>query len=102
MVTDANITRQVIEYLSKKGYTKTEATLRAESANQDVEGRPINSRTEDFGGVKYRQGFGEACHINKGIKLSLIAGIDLLRRWIEDNLDIYKVTTTSHCELDRK
>ena len=59
---DANTTLQVIEYLSKKGYTKTEATLRAESANHDVEGRPITSKTEDIGGVKYRQGFGELGH----------------------------------------
>ena len=55
--TDAELVRQVIEYLSKKGYTKTEATLRAESANQDADGRP--SRREDIGGAKYRQGFGE-------------------------------------------
>ena len=50
---------QVIEYLSKKGYSKTEATLRAESASQDAEGRPLPSKTEDIGGIKYRQGFGQ-------------------------------------------
>ena len=49
---------QVIEYLSKKGYTKTEATLRAESANQDPDGRPNSLKTEEFGGGKYRVGFG--------------------------------------------
>lgn len=48
----------MIEYLSKKGYTKTEATLRAESANQDADGKPIFPRNEDFGGSKYRLGYG--------------------------------------------
>ena len=54
---------QVIEYLSKKGYSKTEATLRAESASQDAEGRPLPPKTEDIGGVKYRQGFGQHTRI---------------------------------------
>lgn len=55
---NADILSKVIEYLSKKGYAKTEATLRAESANQDVEGKPVTSRTEERGGVNYRLGFG--------------------------------------------
>ena len=55
----ADILSKVIEYLSKKGYAKTEATLRAESANQDVEGKPVTSRTEERGGSNYRLGFGK-------------------------------------------
>lgn len=64
--------QQVLEYLSKKGYTKTEAMLRRESANHDQEGRPIISRAEDAGGEKYLRAF------------------ELLRTWIEDNLELYK------------
>ena len=82
---------KVIEYLSKKGYAKTEATLRAESANQDAEGRPLPPKTEDVGGVKYRQGFGRTASGPLLTILGLIFWTDLLRKWIEDNLDIYKV-----------
>ncbi|MCJ1409135.1 Transcription initiation factor TFIID subunit 5 [Ptychographa xylographoides] len=63
---------QVIEYLSKKGYNRTEAMLRNESATQDAEGRPLGNRAEDGGGSKYGKGF------------------ELTRVWIEDNLEIYK------------
>lgn len=63
---------QVLEYLSKKGYNRTEATLRKESANQDAQGRPIVKRAEQEEGQKYDRAF------------------DLLRGWIEDNLDLYK------------
>ena len=51
---------KVIEYLSKKGYSRTEAMLRLESANQDAEGKPIPTKTEEPGGVKYTQALGEA------------------------------------------
>ena len=60
MATD--IIPQVIEYLSKKGYSKTESMLRQESANQDVEGRPINTKAEETGGAKYGKAFGE-CYV---------------------------------------
>lgn len=56
---DANVRHQVIEYLSKKGYNRTEAMLRVESASQDAEGRPIQSRVEESGGLKYGKAFGE-------------------------------------------
>ena len=36
--------------------------LRQESANQDVEGRPINTKAEETGGAKYGKAFGE-CHM---------------------------------------
>ncbi|KAH0542551.1 hypothetical protein FGG08_003056 [Glutinoglossum americanum] len=62
----------VIEYLSKKGYSRTEAMLRMESANTDREGRPLIQRAEDLGGDKYFKAF------------------ELARGWIEENLDIYK------------
>ena len=59
---DADVISQVIEYLSKKGYSKTESMLRQESANQDVEGRPINTKAEETGGAKYGKAFGK-CHV---------------------------------------
>jgi len=58
----------------KKGYTRTEQTLRAESANVDKDGRPIFDRAEDHGSEKYRRAF------------------ELLSAWIDQNLDIYKVS----------
>lgn len=64
---------KVIEYLLKKGYKKTEQTLRQESSHVDKDGRPIQDRVEDVGEGKYRRGFA------------------VLHSWIEGNLDIYKV-----------
>ena len=89
----ADIIPQVIEYLSKKGYSKTESMLRQESANQDVEGRPINTKAEETGGGKYGKAFGE-CHVlsyafANPTDLKFIQG--LMRSWIEESLDIYKV-----------
>jgi len=56
--------KQVLEYLSKKGYNRTEAMLRAESAIQDIEGRPLIPRAEDAGGAKYGKGLGIiTCHV---------------------------------------
>ena len=49
--------QKVIEYLSKKGYSKTEAMLRRESETTDREGRPLITRAEDLGGDKYKSGF---------------------------------------------
>jgi hypothetical protein len=59
VVLGANVCNQVIEYLSKKGYNRTEAMLRVESASQDAEGRPIHSRVEESGGLKYGKAFGD-------------------------------------------
>ena len=64
---------QVIEYLNKKGYTRTEATLREESAHIDKDGRPIPPQGEGYGVDKYRKAF------------------ELLSNWIDQNLDVYKV-----------
>lgn len=57
---EANVRDKVIEYLSKKGYNRTEAMLRVESASQDAEGRPMHSRVEESGGLKYGRAFGES------------------------------------------
>lgn len=62
---------QVLEYLSKKGYNRTEAMLRMESANQDVDGRPIQTRVEESGGIKYGKAFGaKECFDAGGITLT--------------------------------
>lgn len=63
---------QVIEYLMKKGYLRTEQVLRQESAQVDKDGRPVFDRDE-YGNEKYIRGF------------------ELLSSWIDSNLDIYKV-----------
>jgi hypothetical protein len=54
-----NDNKQVLEYLSKKGYSRTEAMLRRESANVDAEGRPINNKPEDSLGAQYTKAFRE-------------------------------------------
>lgn len=59
---EADRIAKVIEYLSKKGYSKTESMLRIESANQDAEGRPINTTAEEAGGPKYVRAFGRCCY----------------------------------------
>ena len=58
LVMDAHTRLQVLEYLGKKGYNRTEAMLRKESAHQDAEGRPITTRAEESGGAKYARAFG--------------------------------------------
>ncbi|KAI9055235.1 hypothetical protein LZ554_000199 [Drepanopeziza brunnea f. sp. 'monogermtubi'] len=67
-----NLNQIVIEYLLKKGYNKTEQTLRMESSNLDKDGRPIHERAEDYGIAKYARAF------------------NLLSNWIESSLDVYK------------
>ena len=66
-------TFQVTDYLKKKGFTKTEAVFRQETAYLGPDGRPAQ-RSEDPGPKKYLKAF------------------LLLRNWIENNLDIYKVS----------
>lgn len=70
---------QVIEYLMKKGYLRTEQVLRQESAQVDKDGRPIFGRDE-YGNEKYIRGF------------------ELLSSWIDSNLDIYKVGKPQHVD----
>jgi hypothetical protein len=48
---------QVIDYLAKKGYTRTEAMLRMESASQEIDGRSLPQLNENLR-PKYRNGFG--------------------------------------------
>lgn len=55
---DSSMSLQVIDYLAKKGYSRTEAMLRMESANQEIDGRPLPPLGEDAR-PKFKQGFGE-------------------------------------------
>lgn len=62
---------KVLEYLVKKGYTRTEQVLRVESSH---DGGPVKDYEADkFGNMKYIRAF------------------ELLAGWIDSNLDIYKV-----------
>jgi len=63
---------QVTDYLKKKGFTRTEAVFRQETAHLGPDGRPVN-RNNDPGPKKYLKAF------------------LLLKNWIDNNLDIYKV-----------
>ena len=58
--------------MSKKGYSRTEAMLRRESANADATGIPVPKSIDDLGGKKYAKAFG------------------LTLNWIDNVLDIYK------------
>lgn len=49
---------QVIDYLAKKGYSRTEAMLRIESAHQEIDGRPPMPPLGEDARPKYRMGFG--------------------------------------------
>jgi transcription initiation factor TFIID subunit 5 len=71
---DTDIVAQVIEYLVKKGYNRTEQMLRLESSKLDREGRPIQERVEDTGTEKYATAY------------------KLLDNWIKQNLGFYKVS----------
>lgn len=68
----ANARTQVLEYLAKKGYNRTESMLRKESAHQDADGRPLITRAEDAGGEMYEKAY------------SLIQG------WVDKALDVYR------------
>jgi transcription initiation factor TFIID subunit 5 len=47
----------VMEYLSKKGYSRTEAMLRVESAHTDADGRPIITKPEDYPDIMYERAY---------------------------------------------
>ncbi|KAK3110706.1 Transcription initiation factor TFIID subunit 5 [Teratosphaeriaceae sp. CCFEE 6253] len=65
--------RQVLEYLSKKGYSRTEAMLRRESGNAvlDSNGQPLTF-DDRFKGRKWHEAF------------------SVIKTWVDSILDIYK------------
>lgn len=64
--------KQVTDYLLKRGYTHTEAVFRKEVQNVDPSGRPLKNNDE-MGPKKYMRAF---THLEK---------------WVENSLDLYKV-----------
>jgi hypothetical protein len=66
-------TFQVTDYLLKRGFTKTEAIFRQESSRIGNDGRPFHQRVDEMGPKQYLKAF------------------NLLKTWIENNLDLYKV-----------
>ncbi|KAF2166276.1 hypothetical protein M409DRAFT_66745 [Zasmidium cellare ATCC 36951] len=70
--TQQNLNQIVLEYLSKKGYSRTEAMLRKESEKTDANGNPIATTIDEMGGKKYGRAF------------------ELTQNWIDNVLDIYK------------
>lgn len=71
LITQLTSSNQVIDYLAKKGYVRTEATLRAESANQEIP-KDGEIRPQQNGAPRYYE--------------TLVR----LRAWTDDALDIYK------------
>ncbi|GAB1204176.1 hypothetical protein APSETT445_002825 [Aspergillus pseudonomiae] len=84
-----NLNQIVIDYLAKKGYSRTEAMLRMESANQEIDGRPLPPLGEDAR-PKYRLGFGKLVMVLQAWYNVINLATDLLKVWVEDNLDLYK------------
>lgn len=83
---------KVIEYLSKKGYSRTEAMLRRESAAQDA-GQMHSSRTEDKGGKMFFDGFcwcPTFARCTRKVWLTYQLAV-MLKTWVEDALEVYKV-----------
>ncbi|KIV86362.1 hypothetical protein PV11_01976 [Exophiala sideris] len=66
-----NLNQIVIDYLAKKGYHRTEATLRAESANQEIP-KDGDMKPAALGPPRYYEMFTR------------------LRAWTDDALDVYK------------
>lgn len=60
--------KQVIDYLAKKGYTRTEAMLRMESASQEIDGRSLPQSNENQR-PKYQAGFGMFFYVIHEIRL---------------------------------
>ncbi|KAF4819470.1 Transcription initiation factor TFIID subunit 5 [Colletotrichum tropicale] len=71
-MSNQNLNQIVTDYLLKRGYTRTETIFRQESSHLGPDGRPIHNKVDDLGPKKYLKAF------------------NLLREWVENNLDIYK------------
>lgn len=54
-------TLQVLEYLNKKGYSKSEAMLRMES---NTEGGPLQTTADEPIGIKYMRVFGKSNNLD--------------------------------------
>lgn len=70
-VADTNV-YQVTDYLLKRGFNRTEEVFRSESKHLGPDGKPIQ-QLANTGPKKYAKSF------------------NLLKEWVENNLEIYKV-----------
>ena len=88
-------TLQVLEYLNKKGYSKSEAMLRMES---NTEGGPLQTAADEPIGIKYMRVFGKSHKLDLGLDRTLMLCIrpDLMVNYVEGALDIYKVGLSYH------
>lgn len=67
---------QVTDYLLKRGFNRTEEVFRQESKHLGSDGKPIQ-QLANMGPRKYQKAF------------------KLVKDWVENNLDLYKVNCTS-------
>lgn len=74
---NTELNAQVTDYLLKRGFNRTEEVFRQESKHLGPDGKPIY-QLANLGPKKYQRAFG------------------LLREWVENNLDIYKVCRGDH------
>jgi transcription initiation factor TFIID subunit 5 len=72
-MSNQNLNQIVTDYLLKRGFNRTEEVFRQESKHLGPDGKPIY-QLANLGPKKYQKAFG------------------LLREWVENNLDIYKVS----------
>ncbi|QVM13526.1 Transcription initiation factor TFIID subunit 5 [Coccidioides posadasii str. Silveira] len=80
VMSQQNLNQIVIDYLAKKGYNRTEMMLRMESASQEIDGRPLPPVGDDSR-TRFRPAF------------------DMIRAWVENNLDIYKASTSFYLSI---
>ncbi|KAH8595957.1 WD40-repeat-containing domain protein [Bisporella sp. PMI_857] len=87
-------TTAVIEYLLKKGYNRTEQTLREESKTIDKDSKPIPPRPSGAGPAATTNGAGAAGPAGPSNGVGGVSkygqGFKLLKSWVETSLDIYK------------
>lgn len=83
----ADAIRQVTDYLLKRGFNRTEEIFRQESKHLGPDGKPLQ-QLANLGPKKYAKSF------------------NLLKEWVENNLEIYKVrqressqNDSDHCSL---
>lgn len=78
-----NTSCQVTDYLLKRGYNRTEEIFRKENMNLGPDGRPQHKSTEEMGFKKYGKAF------------------RLLKKFVEGNLDFYKVSNFDETAAER-
>lgn len=85
----ADLNRIVLEYLNKKGYHKTEASLRLESSHAPT---PLNSQLNNSGASKAAasNNANSVTSVEKFEPEQYSHAYSMLRMWVESSLDIYR------------